>query len=359
MKNIKKMADIFNNYKIVIPEDALSESEVNRIHSLAMGKINGKENRRFPKKKFVTLLVASVLGCSVLFAGASALFHWDLGLELFFKPTDELKEKFGDAVLDINKSDKDQDLTVTVKQMIGDKTGGYVIFEVTTPNNLTENYNNGLYGFSGYKFSVINDNGVVEGVNYYYQAMADDNPNDNKKYFCISTGSSLKGCTVALYVSDLVFHDWNKKSPDTIAEGDCIITWTMDYTELPEKTYSMNKEIPMLKSSINLESITISPFYVTVTMNDNKKYEKEPQETDDNPYIIYSLKSFVLHFKNGETIAAKMPVLSSLLNDALLYENMRDNNKNIHTWGLLSTKIFDPDEVDYITINGVDIPLNN
>lgn len=260
------------------------------------------ERRRAPRHKMLrTALIAAVfcilIGTSAFAAVSSGLMD---GLRTFLQPaTSEQEELLAQGAYAVNKSDRNPNGTLEVKQVIGDSNLVYLLLEFTAPEGT-------VLDLDGYRFHGSLDVGQqTTGAGFVKIADGDENDNHITLVMCEPTREPIAGKRAKLELSDLEGANVGEEY-QPILSGSWSVRFPLEYEDC-SVTYPMAQTIPVEGYDMTLQSISVSP--LSVTLRANSPYTREIMQSLDEKYAPYSENSprwfpVTIHYANGSTEAA-------------------------------------------------------
>ena len=304
------------------------------------------EQLRTPHCKMLrTALIAGafclLIGTSAFAAVSSGLMD---GLRTFLQPaTPEQEELLAQGAYVVDKSDRNSNGTLEIKQVIGDSNLVYLLLEFTAPEGT-------VLDLDGYRFSGSLDVGQ-QTTGAGFVKIADDNENDNHitLVMCEPTREPIAGKRAKLELSDL--EGANKGDEyQPILSGSWSVRFPLDFEDC-SVTYPIAQTIPVEGYDVTLQSISVSP--LSITLRANSPYTREIIQSLDEKYAPYSDDSsrwfpVTIHYADGSTETASRGVrmgstsemnhLSGDILDIITFDNLI-NDKAIESIEICGTVI--------------------
>lgn len=355
-------------------------------------------------KKISGGMIFGIAAAVVMTAGALAAVI-SPGLHTWFDTTAPgASEALEDGICRLNRSETYNGWTVTLEECAGDDSSVYIWVDVAAPEGTSLALPEYSFFYAKYwmKYSDFDSGGSME-------LLPDEDPDDNRISFLIQHTfplKSLRGETVDLAVSALADCWWEKgNTPEESVfheEGTALTAairdhvWTFEDVKLdfPDQTIRLapNVEVPWLEGSAMLTKLEVSPFNVTVRMEGGScgayvDHISQPpvfegDKTVDMEGITITMGA--VEEGNGETGLSEREMLKALTVELTLrdgtvlaaeaYSDRSDGRAEgiegpdtpfvelalrCAEYGNYPSQIWDPAQVDHVTVCGVDIPVNS
>lgn len=239
----------------------------NRVEN-TLDKIETVTNMKLSRKRIAIFAFVAVLAFGSITVMAAGAFQWNQKLAQIFgvdKPQqNNLVEK--GATYQNSTSITDNGLTISLVQVLQDKSRIYILFEVTAQKDIKISDKNlfevSSIDVSGKEFNVTADHGFLSLVDEpeitnkrYYRYMI------NKKY----NEADLNGKDITVHFKNLQVES-GKLNMNTILEGDWALTWKMSYQD-STKYLDLNKISNLSGNDVLVKRVEISPLGMTVYLD--------------------------------------------------------------------------------------------
>ena len=329
-------------------QEMLNPSELQKermLHSIQ----EKHERLHVPRRHMLRTALVCAAVCAAICTSAFAAVSFGLmdGLRSFLQPaTPEQEELIAQGAYVVDKSDRNPNGTLEVKQVIGDSNLVYLLLEFTAPEGT-------ILDLDGYRFSGSLDAGQQQTAGAGFIKIADDNENDNKitLVMCTPTREPLAGSHAMLELYDLEGANTGEEY-QTVLSGSWSVRFPLDFEDC-SVTYPIAQTISAEGYDITLQSISVSP--LSVTLRANSPYTREIIQSLDEKYAPYSDDSprwfpVTIHYEDGSTETASHGVHMGSTSEI---NHLTGNILDIITFdSLINDK-----EIDFIEICGTDIPL--
>ncbi len=222
-----------------------------------------------PRRKLWVFGLAAVmlLAMSSLAVAEFALNKDFLGF--FNAESGQLPQQSGQ---EINMQDSNENGTLTVEQVVGDKQSVYVLLDFVAPEGVVLDGD----GYQWDKAHVMLSQST--GAGYYFEELPDDDPADNhlRMMLCLQTNVSLKGQRIDLNLGGLkgyITEDMDYTQP---LPGEWKLGFVLDYTPTSD-VLPQNVDIKLGEATAHVSSLEISPFTIIVDVDvDNPEGYQPP-----------------------------------------------------------------------------------
>lgn len=260
------------------------------------------ERQHTPRRRLLRGALISAVCCALIGTSAFAAVSLGLmdGLRAFLQPaTPEQAEWLAQGAYVVDKSDRNANGTLEVKQVVGDCNLVYLLLEFTAPEGT-------VLDLDGYRFHGSLDVGQ-QTTGAGFVKIADGNENDNHMtlVMCESLREPIAGKRANLALSDLEGANVGEEY-QPILSGSWSIRFPLDFEDC-SVTYPMAQAIPVEGYDMTLQSISISP--LSITLRANSPYTREIVRSLDEKSAPYSADSprwfpVTIHYADGSTETA-------------------------------------------------------
>lgn len=352
---MKNLEDIMGYYTLndedIIEQEPLSADEKQRILQKTIAKT---QIVKIPVKSHRKRMVILVAACITIFAlGAVSFAATTLNHNLlnFFHPqSQEETDLLNSLGTIIDKQVTENNLTINVKEALGDSNAVYVMFDIIAPEGTI--LDKDQYTFVTQMVDVEKGFSMVHGMGYSFECMEDGNPNDNIKpmMLCLSSSENLVGKNMTFRFKDFSSYKTEeelKNRPESflgtpgdendiyhiLIPGEWKITFPLNYTD-NTTIYKLNEKLQYKDISFKVKEVRLSPISISMTLS---SLDINSQDIINTPLII--------HLKNGESINA---------NDG----SRGANSSNFKTIvDAQFNKIINPSEIESIEYCGTLLPI--
>ncbi len=200
----------------------------------------------------------------------------------------------------LNQSVTDKGTTVTVKAAVGDKSGAYILLDVTAPEGTVLDRDD--YDFEEMPIDFHVDNTKKKGgegfsISWDIFNQKDENPSDNQKAFVLrisSAGLDLQGREIGLSLVNLSTQGKKKLTFDHVVEGQWNLNFKLDYSS-DTKDLAVDKEAHYTGYTSTIKNISLSPLSAAVT----SVYEENSQS--DKSVDVPPLPDLIVAYRDGTT----------------------------------------------------------
>ncbi len=269
-----KISDMMND---LLPEEDLlpptaktPDYDLSRVKSLVRSHLAQNEPTSLPRRhraarstRWLTAAAAILLFTGTAFAAVH--FQWDEALRGYLQPTDKQLEELTPAGVNIDQTITSDGTTVTVRQVLGDKYGVYILLDITAPEGVVLD-DTCRFEKNYLRFTSPTDEPMSMGYGMTVLTNDDAPANTISALFDLNASSSLVGTTAHLKLENLQHYILGPDGDfETIAEGTWEFEWPMNYTDLSQTT-NINQPLALLDDRDTLTSVTLSPLSLTLTV---------------------------------------------------------------------------------------------
>lgn len=319
----------------------MNEEEKKRIYNRTMGKIQNikirgdileeekewkKESRR-DKKPWVVAFSAVF---TIVLAACAVTYHYSDVFQRYFQPADEKTEVSGVMILAEETKD---DVTVRLKEVIGDAYGCYIYYQIEKK------------GLTAQQIPVAADISI-DGISDSYTVMdpfLGGIDGDTADYMIgIRTSQDIQGKKCKFHLKDPGYYDALDQYVPFV-EHEFEFDFSIDYVDMPEEI-EVGKEIEIYGGTAVFDKVSISPLSVTVFLT-----EKEP------------FKTYASELPEGKAVNDELTVrfLDGSIRDSYRLMDDYDIFHDVTVISMGLHKIVSMKEIENITFAGVTIPINN
>lgn len=309
--------DLNEIHRYISDDEKMDDKEKSEIFNLVMKKIEKEKKKkqeeqtkckRNLKKNFggedkiakvvVAALVAVIIGGTVT-VGAKTMFmrtpiakYFNIGSVNDTARKEKLEKTTGKMLQNLNISNKQNGLTVSINQIFGDDYACYLSVNVTGfQKNKKFNVLSGKGTFGEMNVDVP-DKSIVQ-TSIHDEGMDADN---SKNYLLIIGCEKMKGSHVKLQLKDFGYYN-DKDEFLPVIKG----TWNMDfdltYSTNPEK-YTVNKKINIYGAKAVWNDVTFTPISASVSLTMKEKNDAEL------PTGIKPNDELCVNFADGSSISS-------------------------------------------------------
>ena len=255
---------------------------------------------RFSKKKSIILMVAATLIIVLLTACAAEFFEWDGRLSQVLNLTSK-QEKYVDGMwCSINKTQTENDITVTLDSVLVDDSSMYVLYDVVLTDDMDMSRN--------YYFDIEQ----VDGQNWYSfggnlsggwgsRIVNVDEDNHTITYMMTYTATSGR-------IKDQKMRFWFHNLYSYIVEDDALadkqleqevnFVFYADVNSTPNKlNYAIDQNVSGILNTVNLTKIVVTPISISISGNSENGYhlmnDSKVHETDFVSAVILKDGTFI------------------------------------------------------------------
>ncbi len=250
--------------------DPLPELEQKRLHQMTIEKIakEGSEQTASDKTSFLTFRLSKAVAAILILAligvagtRAAAHFGLDQSIRSFFHIGTEDTKRAEKLVSQPVAECTSQGITISVSQVIGDKSRFYTVFDAENIPETTKKL-----AFEDTSLTM----GTPEAYDYTCDGPSMESAGKHSANFSILVSGINKNGeevdidrkTVTLTLHNLGYYDSHDKFI-SIADGQWTLTWTFT-TQASTRTIAVNRNIMLMDSSCKWTDIVISPLSLTV-----------------------------------------------------------------------------------------------
>lgn len=250
------------NTDLLEPQE-VSEVEAQRILNRTMQNVQAeagrqaKPRRGLPKRRlWVFGLAAVMLLAMSSLAVAEFAFKQDL---LGFFNAEQLPQQSGQ---EINMQTSNENGTLTVEQVVGDRQSVYVLLDFVGPEG--EALDKVSYSWEQAYVWLDKSN----GCGYHFEDLPDDDPTDNhiRMLLCLNTDTSLKGQTLDLNLGGLRGYSVEDMDYTQRFEGEWKLSFKLDYTPISD-VLPQDLDIQLGDATVHINSLEVSPFSMVVDVD--------------------------------------------------------------------------------------------
>lgn len=283
--------DLNEIHRYISDNEKMDDKEKSEIFNLVMKKIEKEKQeeqtkcKRNLKKNFwgedkitkvvVAALIAVVIGGTVT-VGAKTVFmrtpiakYFNIGSENDAAQKEKMEKTTGKMLQNLNISDKQKGITVSVNQIFGDDYACYLSMNVTGfQNNKKTDVLSGRGTFGEVNVDVP-DRSIIQ-TSIHDEGMDEDN---SKNYLLIIGCEKMKGSHVKLQLKDFGYYN-DKDEFLPVIKGTWNLDFDLTYSTNPEK-YTVNKEINIYGAKAVWNDVTFTPISVSVSLTMKEKNDAE------------------------------------------------------------------------------------
>ncbi|MCM3292645.1 hypothetical protein M3661_21225 [Paenibacillus sp. MER 180] len=280
-----------------------SEQKEKMFHNIVVHSQNeAKRQSRFTPARRLrpALLCAILIGCLTTTALAAAYIGLDDAFLKFLKPANQEQAQFlSNGAYVIDKHIKNENGTLTMKQVVGDSNRTFILMNFTAPEGTVLDADE--YRFESTYLRYDRSGKDRFGYSSGFDVLDDGHPDDNNISLImkITTKNSLAGRTFDFEFENLQIRNPLTKDFETIIPGTWKTTVKLDFKEY-SNVYQIDQDIDMYGYKAVLKTISISPISITLKLESNSL--EEISNTPDRGVIDgKSLDNFpiTINYKDG------------------------------------------------------------
>lgn len=341
------MNDLLPEEDLLPPAQKTPDYDIARVKNLVRSHLAQNESAPSPRRRRRSavrstrwLAAAAIFFLVAGTAAAAVHFQWDDHLRGYLQPTDKQIEELTPAGVNIDQAVTSDGTTVTVRQVLGDKYGVYILLDITAPEGVvlddTCRFENNYLRFTS-------PTGEPMNMGYGMTVLTDEQAPANtiSALFDLNASSSLIGTTAHLKLENLQHYIIGPDGDfETIAEGTWEFEWPMDYTDLSQTTL-INQPLALLDEQDTLTSVTLSPLSLSLTVQ-GPSAQKASDDPETDLSIFNETDNIYLLTKDGKIPLPWQSIGASADGDTLLVT---------YTFG----KIMDTASITGLELNGLNI----
>ena len=285
------MADLRHSFDPVLFTQEEKEQLAARLRAAAEQEDNMKDSTKRAIRHTSHRLVIGVAVAAALTTGALAAAMGGGLLDYFEARTPEDHSALEEGICQLNRSQTYNGWTVALTHCIGDDTTVYLWGELTAPEGtVLAEPENGT--FEAGDLWVIFPQGVSGGYIWDIQTEQDDDPADNRLPFLLeimNTSQSLRGECVDITLGPITDVWWTdsgtgqaeRHQDSGLTQAIRDYTWSFEDVQLdfPDQTIRLtpNVEVPYLDGAATLTQVEISPLNTRVRLEGGSCYDHHRQ----------------------------------------------------------------------------------
>ncbi|OBY81517.1 hypothetical protein BBG47_00075 [Paenibacillus sp. KS1] len=280
-----------------------SEQKEKMFHNIVVHSQNeAKRQSRFTPARRLrpALLCAILIGCLTTTALAAAYIGLDDAFLKFLKPANQEQAQFlSNGAYVIDKQIKNENGTLTMKQVVGDSNRTFILMNFTAPEGTVLDADE--YRFESTYLRYDRSGKDRFGYSSGFDVLDDGHPDDNNISLImkITTKNSLAGRTFDFEFENLQIRNPLTKDFETIIPGTWKTTVKLDFKEY-SNVYQIDQDIDMYGYKAVLKTISISPISITLKLESNS-LEEISNNPDRGVIDSKSLDNFpiTINYKDG------------------------------------------------------------
>ncbi|MCY9532112.1 hypothetical protein M5X04_22650 [Paenibacillus alvei] len=282
-----------------------SEQKEKMFHNIVVQSQNEakKQSRFTPERRLrPALLCAVLIGCLTTTALAAAYIGLDEAFIKFLKPTNQEQAQFlSNGAYIIDKQIKNENGTLTMKQVVGDSNQTYILMNFTALNGTVLDADE--YRFESTSLRYDRSGKDRFGYSWGFDVLDDGHPNANSINLVmkITTKHSLAGRTFDFEFENLQIRNPLTEDFETVIPGTWKTTVKLDFKEY-SSVHQINQDIDMYGYKAVLKTISISPISITLQLESNS-LEEISSTADRGKIDGKSLDNFpiTINYKDGSS----------------------------------------------------------
>lgn len=330
-----------------------SKAELARVLARRQEAAPGRTRR--PWKRTALVLAAAV---AVLTITAGGIVLTNPVLQSYFADNDGYRQN----VVELGQSSTKHGWTVTLTDCVADDYTIYLGVTLTAPEGTVLDAERG-YHFD--KRGAPAFPGLGLGGSGHYEQVEDDDPSDNQVSFVfqgqyLPDEQSLNGKTMEFTLGGLYhFTQWNESRQRWDREYDCRATWRFRTTlNYPDNIIHLYPNLPVhtLDVDATITEVVVSPLTVFVCIEgDSLKghHSWVPKNAPDGYYGCVEYQEVNLYTTDGTVI----PMSQAGGGSGCSGGSLPDEAGWLHLVRRPEEKIIDVEQLDHLTVCGVEIPL--
>ena len=279
--------ELNNIHRYISDDEKMDDKEKSEIFNLVMKKIEKEKQeeetqktRDFPRKNKITKVVAAALAAVIIggtvTVGAKTIFmrtpiakYFNIGSVNDATQKEKLEKTTGKMLQNLNVSDEQKGLKVSINQIFGDDYACYLSVDVTGFQKNKKFDKLSGKGTFGEVNVDIPDKSIIQ-TSIHDEGMNDDN---SKNYLLIIGCEKMKGSHVKLQLKDFgYYNDKDKFLP--VIKGTWNLDFDLTYSANPKK-YTVGKEINIYGAKAIWNDVTFTPISASVSLTMKDKNDAE------------------------------------------------------------------------------------
>lgn len=287
MRNKDFDKELNNIHHYISDDEKMDDKEKSEIFNLVMKKIEKekqeeqtKRKRDFPRKNKITKVVAAALAAVIIggtvTVGAKTIFmrtpiakYFNIGSVNDAAQKEKLEKTTGKMLQNLNISDEQKGLKVSINQIFGDDYACYLSVNVTGFQKNKKFDKLSGKGTFGEVNVDIPDKSIIQ-TSLHDEGMNDDN---SKNYLLIIGCEKMKGSHVKLQLKDFGYYN-DKDEFLPVIKGTWNLDFDLTYSANPKK-YTVNKEINIYGAKAVWNDVTFTPISASVSLTMKDKNDAE------------------------------------------------------------------------------------
>ena len=276
-----------NIYHYISDDEKMDDKEKSEIFNLVMKKIEKekqeeqtKRKRDFPRKNKITKVVAAALAAVIIggtvTVGAKTIFmktpiakYFNIGSVNDATQKEKLEKTTGKMLQNLNISNEQKGLKVSINQIFGDDYACYLSVNVTGfQKNKRFDKLSGKGTFGEVNVD-IPDKSIIQ-TSIHDEGINDDN---SKNYLLIIGCEKMKGSHVKLQLKDFGYYS-DKDEFLPVIKGTWNLDFDLTYSANPKK-YTVGKEINIYGAKAVWNDVTFTPISASVSLTMKDKNDAE------------------------------------------------------------------------------------
>lgn len=310
MRNKDFDKELNNIHHYISDDEKMDDKEKSEIFNLVMKKIEKekqeeqtKRKRDFPRKNKITKVVAAALAAVIIggtvTVGAKTIFmrtpiakYFNIGSVNDAAQKEKLEKTTGKMLQNLNISDEQKGLKVSINQIFGDDYACYLSVNVTGFQKNKKFDRLSGKGTFGEVNVDIPDKSIIQ-TSLHDEGMNDDN---SKNYLLIIGCEKMKGSHVKLQLKDFGYYN-DKDEFLPVIKGAWNLDFDLTYSANPKK-YTVNKEINIYGAKAVWNDVTFTPISASVSLTMKDKNDAElPTDVKPNDELC-------VNFADGSSISS-------------------------------------------------------
>lgn len=310
MRNKDFDKELNNIHHYISDDEKMDDKEKSEILNLVMKKIEKEKQeeqteskRDLPRKNKITKVVAAALAAVIIggtvTVGAKTIFmrtpiakYFNIGAVNDAAQKEKLEKTTGKMLQNLNISDEQKGLKVSINQIFGDDYACYLSVNVTGFQKNKKFDRLSGKGTFGEVNVDIPDKSIIQ-TSLHDEGMNDDN---SKNYLLIIGCEKMKGSHVNLQLKDFGYYN-DKDEFLPVIKGTWNLDFDLTYSANPKK-YTVNKEINIYGTKAVWDDVTFTPISASVSLTMKDKNDAEL------PTGVKTNDELCVNFADGSSISS-------------------------------------------------------
>lgn len=286
-----------------IQPDVLSQEEMQRIFARASAKIEEErkmvsfeeeksKRRGFFHRNLAKIAVAAVAVVVLGGTAGASMLHMNNNFKKYFGVEEKDKKIVANNMQALDVSTKQGDVTISGKQIIGDDTGFYAVFQMKNVPQYA-----GQLDFRETIAEIAGESGIT-----WRNIMMGEDEGSVDFLLHVMT-KDVVGKQIKISFQDIGYTDENGDF-HTLAKGNWTLQWKLNYSN-NTKTIHVNKDIDYLNGKAVWNNVKISPISVSVKYQIDKKHPISRDFTQREWEKYDGQNRIVVEYKDGTRLDSR------------------------------------------------------